>query len=120
MVYVIVEFVRTVPVPDFDSVRFDEVFTAVTALAQLVVVQPAPGVAGLVPPLGSTEAKFVIEPVDDGAVVVIVNVFVPFAELAARLVDKDTVQVSSAPEEFRFVQLTPVTPVPAAAAVAVT
>ena len=38
------------------SVRFDGVFTVVAALAQLVVLHDGPGVAGLVLPVGSTDA----------------------------------------------------------------
>ena len=43
-------------VADFDSVMFEGVFTVVLALPQLVVAQLAPGVAGLLPPVGSTAA----------------------------------------------------------------
>ena len=50
----------------------------------------------------------------------IVNVAVPFEALAASPLLRVTVQVRSAPAEFRFVQLTEETPVPAVAAVAVT
>ena len=52
----IVPPVSTVAVAVLDSVRFDGVFTVVAALAQLSVVQLTPGVAGLLPPVGSTEA----------------------------------------------------------------
>ena len=48
--------VVTDPVADFDNVRFDAVPTVVLALPQLVVAQLAPGVAGLLLPVGSTEA----------------------------------------------------------------
>ena len=52
----IVPLVSTVPVADFDSVRLDAVFTVVAAFAQLVVLHDGPGVAGLVLPVGSTDA----------------------------------------------------------------
>ena len=55
-VYVSVPFVVTVPAAVLLSVRFDPVFTVVLALAQLVVVQLLPGVAGLLPPVASTAA----------------------------------------------------------------
>ena len=60
-----------------------------------------------------------IDTADDGAVAVIVNTTVPFAALAARPLLSVTVQVTSAPAELRFVQVTDDTPVPAAADVAV-
>ena len=55
----IVPPVSTVPGAVLDSVRFDGAgvaLTVVAALAQLVVVQPVPGVAGLLLPVGSTAA----------------------------------------------------------------
>jgi hypothetical protein len=61
-----------------------------------------------------------MDPAEDGAVVVIVKAAVPFEALAASPLVSVTVQVSRAPAEFRFVQLTDETPVPAVAAVAVT
>ena len=61
-----------------------------------------------------------IDPAEDGAVVVIVNVAVPLLAPAAKPLDSVTVQLNNAPAEFRFVQLTELTPVPAVAAVAVT
>jgi len=62
----------------------------------------------------------VIDPAEDGAVVVIVNAEVPLLAPAARPPDSVTVQLNNAPAELRFVQLTELTPVPAVAAVAVT
>ena len=62
----------------------------------------------------------VIEPPEDGAVVVIVNEAVPLLAPAAKPLESVTVQLNNAPAEFRFVQLTELTPVPAVAAVAVT
>lgn len=38
------------------KIRLAGVFTVVVKLAQLVLTQPLPGVAGAVPPLGSTDA----------------------------------------------------------------
>jgi hypothetical protein len=61
----------------------------------------------------------VIEPAEEGAAAVIVNAAVPLVALAASPLLRVTVQVSSAPAEFKFVQLTDDTPVPAVAAVAV-
>jgi hypothetical protein len=61
----------------------------------------------------------VIDPADDGGVTVIVNCAVPFAAPAASPLLRVTVHVRRAPAEFRFVQLTDDTPVPAVAAVAV-
>ena len=51
---------------------------------------------------------------------VMVNVAVPLLAPAAKPLDSVTVQLNKAPAEFRFVQLTELTPVPAVAAVAVT
>jgi len=62
----------------------------------------------------------VIDPAEDGAVVVIVNEAVPLLAPAAKPLDSVTVQLNNAPAELRFVQLTELTPVPAVAAVAVT
>ena len=46
----------TVVVADLVNVRFDAAVTVVPALPQLVVEQDAPGVAGLLPPVESTDA----------------------------------------------------------------
>ena len=46
----------TVAAPLLESVRLLAVCTVVAALAQLVVAQLPPGVAGLLPPLASTDA----------------------------------------------------------------
>jgi hypothetical protein len=62
----------------------------------------------------------VIDPAEDGAVVVIVKLAAPFEALPASPLLSVTVQISSPPAELRFVQLTEETPVPAVAAVAVT
>ena len=62
----------------------------------------------------------VMDPAEDGAVVVIVNEAVPLLAPAARPLESVTVQLNNAPAELRFVQLTELTPVPAVAAVAVT
>jgi len=53
-----VEFVSTVAAADLLIVKFGvaAAFTVVVALAQLVVEQEEPGVAGLDPPVGSTDA----------------------------------------------------------------
>ena len=58
IVYVMVEFVSAVAAADLLIVKFGvaAAFTVVVALAQLVVEQEAPGVAGLDPPVGSTDA----------------------------------------------------------------
>ena len=48
--------VRTVEVADLLSVRLAAADTVVLVLAQLVVEHDEPGVAGLVPPVESTEA----------------------------------------------------------------
>jgi len=48
--------VKTVAAADLLIVKFEGVLTVVVALAQLVVEQEAPGVAGFVPPEGSTDA----------------------------------------------------------------
>ena len=48
--------VSTLPVADFDRVMFDALVTDVDALPQLVVAHEPPGVAGLEPPVGSTDA----------------------------------------------------------------
>ena len=58
IVYVMVEFVSAVATADLLIVKFGvgAVFTVVVALAQLVVEQEVPGVAGFVPPEGSTDA----------------------------------------------------------------
>ena len=61
-----------------------------------------------------------MDPAVDGALVVMVNAAVPLEAFAARPLLSVTVQVSRAPAEFRFVQLTEETPVPAVAAVAET
>jgi len=61
-----------------------------------------------------------MDPAEDGAVVVIVNAAVPLLAPAAKPLESVTVQLNNAPAEFRFVQLTELTPVPAVAAVAVT
>src|SRR2546427_13302454 len=61
-----------------------------------------------------------MDPAEEGAVVVIVNAAVPLLAPAAKPLDSVTVQLNNAPAEFRFVQLTELTPVPAVAAVAVT
>gem|GEM_PF-5554143 len=104
------------------AVRVDSVAcpTDVLALAQLAVVQDTAGVGGLVPPDASTEAKLVIVPPDPGAVAVIVNAAVPSADTAGSAADNVTVHVRRAAVEFKFVQLTLVTPAPGVAAVAVT
>ena len=93
---------------------FDGVLTVVAALPQLVETHAIPGVAGLEPPVGSTEPKFVIDPADAGAVAVIVNAAVPFAALMARPLFSVAVHARSPPAEFRFVQFTVDTPVPGA------
>src|SRR2546427_11016665 len=49
-----------------------------------------------------------------------VNAAVPLLAPAAKPLDSVTVQLNNAPAEFRFVQLTELTPVPAVAAGAVT
>ena len=59
-----------------------------------------------------------IDPADEGAVVVIVKALVPLGALAANPLESVTVQVNNAPAEFSGVQLADVTPVPAADAVA--
>ena len=51
---------------------------------------------------------------------VMVNVAVPLLAPAAKPLESVTVQLNNAPAEFRFVQFTELTPVPAVAAVAVT
>ena len=56
MVYVNPPLVNTVAAPDLLIVMLEGVLTVVVALAQLVVEQEAPGVAGLDPPVGSTDA----------------------------------------------------------------
>ena len=58
IVYVNPPLVNTVAAPDLLIVKFGvgAVFTVVVALAQLVVEQEVPGVAGFVPPEGSTDA----------------------------------------------------------------
>jgi len=61
----------------------------------------------------------VIDPAEDGAVVVIVKAAVALAALAASPLLSVTLQVSNAPDVFKFVQLTDDTPVPEVAAVAV-
>src|SRR5207245_4265378 len=61
-----------------------------------------------------------MDPAEEGAVVVIMNAAVPLLAPAAKPLDSVTVQLNNAPAEFRFVQLTELTPVPAVAAVAVT
>ena len=61
-----------------------------------------------------------MEPAEEGAVVVMVNATVPLLAPAAKPLESVTVQLNNAPAEFRFVQLTELTPVPAVAAVAVT
>ena len=61
-----------------------------------------------------------MDPAEDGAVVVIVNEAVPLLAPGAKPLESVTVQLNNAPAEFRFVQLTELTPVPAVAAVAVT
>ena len=94
--------------------------TDVLALAQLAVVQDTAGVGGLAPPDASTEAKLVTVPPDPGAVAVIVNAAVPSADTAGSAADNVTVHVRRAAVEFKFVQLTLVTPAPGVAAVAVT
>ena len=54
--YVNPPLVKTVAAPDLLIVMFEGVLTVVVALAQLVVEQKEPGVAGLDPPVGSTDA----------------------------------------------------------------
>ena len=54
--YVRLPLAVTVDAPDLDSVRLLAVPTVVAALAQLVVAQLPPGVAGMLPPLASTDA----------------------------------------------------------------
>jgi len=61
-----------------------------------------------------------IEPAEEGAVVVMVNATVPLLAPAAKPLGSVTVQLNNAPAELRFVQFTELTPVPAVAAVAVT
>ncbi len=61
-----------------------------------------------------------MDPADEGAVAVMVKAAVPGGAADASALVKLTVQVSSAPVEFRLVQLTDETPVPAVAAVAMT
>src|SRR2546428_12781399 len=61
-----------------------------------------------------------MDPPEEGAVVLMVNAAVPSLAPAAKPLDSVTVQLNNAPAEFRFVQLTELTPVPAVAAVAVT
>ena len=56
IVYVNPPLVNMVAAPDLLIVMLEGVLTVVVALAQLVVEQEAPGVAGLDPPVGSTEA----------------------------------------------------------------
>jgi len=56
IVYVNPPLVNTVAAPDLLVVIFEGVLTVVVALPQLVVEQEAPGVAGLDPPVGSTDA----------------------------------------------------------------
>src|SRR6266567_4197120 len=97
MVYVNPPLVNTVAAPDLLIVMLEGVLTVVVALPQ-----------------------FVVEPAEDGAVVVIVNAAVPLLAPAAKPLESVTVQLNNAPAEFRFVQLTELTPVPAVAAVAVT
>ena len=91
------------------NVMFTGKFTVVVALPQLVAgVQPAPGAGGVVPPLGSTEAKFVMLPLVLGAVVVIVNVAAPFATPAAKAAVRFTVQLNvDAPKQFTVVTFVP-------------
>jgi hypothetical protein len=55
-VYSIEAPVSTLLGPDFESVRLTWVFTVVAALAQLALVQLAPGVGGEPPPVASTDA----------------------------------------------------------------
>ena len=54
--YVNPPLVNTVAAADLLIVKFEGVLTVVVALPQLVVEQEAPGVAGLEPPVGSTDA----------------------------------------------------------------
>src|SRR2546426_12660168 len=61
-----------------------------------------------------------MDPAEDGAVAVIVNMAAPVLAPPAKPLDSVTVQLNNAPAELRFVQLTELTPVPAVAAVAVT
>src|SRR2546426_9129923 len=61
-----------------------------------------------------------MDPAEEGAVVVMMNAAVPLLAPAAKPLESVTVQLNNAPAEFRFVQLTELTPVPAVAAVAVT
>src|SRR2546428_10634589 len=61
-----------------------------------------------------------MDPAENGAAVVIVNAAVPLLAPAAKPLESVTVQLNNAPAEFRFVQLTELTPVPAVDAVAVT
>ena len=56
IVYVNPPLVKTVAAADLLIVKLEGVLTVVVALAQLVVEQEAPGVAGLDPPVGSTNA----------------------------------------------------------------
>ena len=56
IVYVNPPLVNTVAAPDLLIVMLEGVLTVVVALPQLVVEQEAPGVAGLDPPVGSTDA----------------------------------------------------------------
>ena len=56
MVYVNPPLVNTVAAPDLLIVMLEGVLTVVVALPQLVVEQEEPGVAGLDPPVGSTDA----------------------------------------------------------------
>src|SRR5437660_435145 len=115
-----VPFVGTEAVAVFDNVKLVPAVTVVLTLPQLVVAHPEPGVAGLAPPDGSTDAKLVIVPADPGAVAVSVNTAVPFAAPAASPALSVTVHVNNADAVFKFVQLTVVTPAPAVAAVACT
>ena len=54
--YVNPPLVKTVAAADLLIVKLEGVLTVVVALAQLVVEQEAPGVAGLDPPVGCTDA----------------------------------------------------------------
>ena len=56
IVYVNPPLVNMVAAPDLLIVMLEGVLTVVVAPAQLVVEQEAPGVAGLDPPVGSTDA----------------------------------------------------------------
>jgi hypothetical protein len=56
IVYSIVPPVSTVAVPVFDKVKLAGELTVVVALAHSAEVQAAPGVGGVDPPVGSTDA----------------------------------------------------------------